>query len=153
MLSEVDAMGITAILHLGLSLNVLPPPLPQESLFGRGEWRRLWDPSTAPTVQPRRGERVGASLRPAAARLPLAAPPPRIAAPCPLPAAGPTAPGCSAVRDRRRAAGMGSGDGPAAAAGPRGSSRGVGVGGWGRLRAVGDSREMEFCLGEPSAQR
>lgn len=25
--------------------------------------------------------------------------------------------------------------------------------GWGRLRAVGDSREMEFCLGEPSAQR
>lgn len=29
MLSEVDAMGITAILHLGLSLNVLPPPFPR----------------------------------------------------------------------------------------------------------------------------
>lgn len=96
MLSEVDAMGITAILHLGLSLNPPHPP-PQESLFGRGEWGRMWDPSTAPTVQPRRGERVGASLRPAAARLPLAAPPPRIAAPCPLPAAGPTAPGSGAA--------------------------------------------------------
>lgn len=73
----------------------------------------------------------------------------------PVPSAGSRtdSPGLLCGAGPTEGSGMGSGDGPAAAAGPRGSSRGVGVGGWGRLRAVGDSREMEFCLGEPSAQR
>lgn len=153
MLSEVDAMGITAILHLGLSLNVPPPPGVPLRTWGMGA--AVGSEHSPDGAAPTWG--AGRSFSPPGGR-PAPSSGPSASDRGPVPSAGsrtdsPGQRGCSAVRDRRRAAGMGSGDGPAAAAGPRGSSRGVGVGGWGRLRAVGDSREMEFCLGEPSAQR